>query len=73
MKPQPACATAVESLLSGQGQEIDSSTSSPLIAELLKRSAENKEKNDAERRDYTHQYSGYFDVSPPSSFGRKLC
>jgi len=38
--------------------EAGAEGSSPLVAELLRRSAENKAANDKARRDYSKQYSG---------------
>jgi hypothetical protein len=40
---------------------------SALVQKLLQQSRENKGKNDAERADYSRQYSGYFDVLKATS------
>ena len=69
--PQPlrrraALASAAAALLAGvrvlparaEGEEGAADGSSPLVAELLRRSAENKAANDKARRDYSKQYSG---------------
>lgn len=38
--------------------EEDAAAASPLVADMLRRSAANKEANDKARRDYSKQYSG---------------
>ena len=59
-----AHADAVSELLAGGGA---ASEPSPLVARLLARSAENKAVNDAERKDYSKQYSSYFGVLKATS------
>jgi hypothetical protein len=43
---------------SARAAEEDAAAASPLVAEMLRRSAANKEANDKARRNYSKQYSG---------------
>jgi len=63
LSASPARAGSVEALLAGAPPREESA----LVAELLARTSENKARHDAERRDYSRQYSGYFDVLKATS------
>ena len=59
-----AVAAEAESLLPPPPVE---GSESALVQKLLQQSRENKGKNDAERADYSRQYSSYFDVLKATS------
>ena len=53
--------------LPASADPVDDPESSALVQRLLQRSRENKEVNDAARKDYSKQYSSYFDVLKATS------